>query len=180
MEIEKNISPEADVDWLGNIRKVGFECVIVKNKFRQEYLLCFACFSPLKLRNRTECTQQIFTMKEEVWKGPLKVIWSKSLMRPVPSLQLDQALKLYQMAQGIVKLSFQYHWGWRYLQKLLFLFFPLKQMFKSVLQDHIQLLKKRLKSFGLLPSRLQQLLPEEEYFDIPTLLHKVLLVLWLW
>lgn len=41
MEIEKNISLEADGDWLDNIRKVGFDCVIVKNNFKKEYLLCF-------------------------------------------------------------------------------------------------------------------------------------------
>lgn len=35
MEIQKNVSPEADDDWLDNIRKVGFDCVIVKNNFRQ-------------------------------------------------------------------------------------------------------------------------------------------------
>lgn len=35
MEIQKNQSPEMDVGWLDNIGKVGFDCVIVKDKIRQ-------------------------------------------------------------------------------------------------------------------------------------------------
>lgn len=35
MEIQKNQSPEMDVGWLDNIGKVGFDCVIMKDKFRQ-------------------------------------------------------------------------------------------------------------------------------------------------
>lgn len=51
----------------------------------------------------------IYIIKESVWKGPFQVIWSKPLMSAMPNLQLDQVLKLNQVAQGIVKLSFEYH-----------------------------------------------------------------------
>lgn len=32
-------------------------------------------------------------------------------MRAMPNLQLDQALELDHVTQGIVKLSFEYDWG---------------------------------------------------------------------
>lgn len=35
MEIQENKSPEVGDNWLDNIRKVGFDCIVMKSKCRQ-------------------------------------------------------------------------------------------------------------------------------------------------